>query len=212
LAEQNSIVSLPSLDERFDQRLRRSSKYIRIKKGDPLQDPLHNFYILISGKIKIYQLNIDNLKELTISLLTAGDMFDVIPLLDGKNHDVISEALEESHLLEVPIDSVREMIDEEPTFRKFLFLYIAKQLRQSEELASDLALHSTSQRLIKLILQKSKLLEGLSREEIAKLIGTVRQVLDRHIHELKERGAIATGRNRIEIKDIQKILENFEKI
>jgi CRP-like cAMP-binding protein len=89
-------------------------------------------------------------------------------------------------------------------------------MRSIEELATDLSLYSTSERLIKLILNNitpkgiKSLLHNLSRTEIANLIGTVRHVVDRHINELKDDGAIEVKRKQIIIKDIQKLLKKLK--
>ncbi len=71
-------------------------------------------------------------------------------------------------------------------------------MRHIEELACDLSLYTTQQRLIKLILQNISrgdehhftLIYDISHSEIAKLIGTVRHVVERHLHALKSDGAI----------------------
>lgn len=80
------------------------------------------------GKIKTYQLNLDNAKEQTIFILREGDMFDTITLLDGEAHDVMYEAMEETTAFEMPIENVRCMIEHNPEFNKKFFPYIAKQI------------------------------------------------------------------------------------
>ena len=91
-------------------------------------------------------------------------------------------------------------------------------MRHTEELATDLALHSTQERLIKLILKnlspnknhKFSLIHNLSHIEIAKLLGTVRQVVERHLGVLKNENAITINEDRhIEISNIQKLLDKF---
>jgi DNA-binding transcriptional regulator LsrR (DeoR family) len=87
-----------------------------------------------------------------------------------------------------------------------------------EELSSDLSLYSTSERLIKLLLQnldpnnimKYNLLQGLSNTEIAKLIGTVRHVVERHLKALKEDGTIETRNKNVQILDAGKLLDKIK--
>ena len=97
------------------------------------------------------------------------------------------------------------------------FSYLAQQMRHMEELATDLSLYSTSERLIKLLLQnldpnnrlKYKLIQGLSNTEIAKLIGTVRHVVERYLKTLKSDGIIMTKNKDIQILDTNKLLEKI---
>ncbi|OQX57187.1 MAG: cyclic nucleotide-binding protein, partial [Helicobacteraceae bacterium 4484_230] len=52
-------------------------------QGDDL---LEHFYIILSGRMKVYDINLESSREQTLFLLTRGDMFDTITLLDGRPH------------------------------------------------------------------------------------------------------------------------------
>ena len=178
-------------------------------------DFLKYFYILVEGKIKTYQINFQNAKEMTIFIYTRGDMFDVITLLDNQAHDVAYEVIENAKVLRLPIQRVRYWLNNDTTFNKKFFPYLAAQMRHTEELASDLALHDTRERLINLLIDnmnpskhfKYNLLQNLSNSEIAKLLGTVRHVIERTLKELKADELIETSRRNIKIKNFQKLLE-----
>ncbi len=91
------------------------------KKGETLfcgNQLAKYFYIIISGTIKCYQLNLINTKEQTIFVFGKGDMFDVVTLLDKEPHDVVYEALQECELLQFPIQKIREWIETKPEFNK----------------------------------------------------------------------------------------------
>jgi len=196
------------------------TKRVLCKKGESLfsADELKRyFYIVVRGKIKSYQLNLNNAKEQTIFIFRRGDMFDTIILLDGKPHDVMYKALEDSELLQLPIEKVRELLATDQNFNKIFFPYLARQMRSMEETATDLSLYSTSERLIKLLIEnidpgnmmKYDLLQGLSHTEIAKLIGTVRHVVERHLKALKEEGTIDVKNKKLQILDAKKLLEKI---
>ncbi len=176
------------------------------------------FYIVTKGRVKAYQLNLHNAREQTIFIFSKGDMFDTITLLDDEPHDVMYEALEEGEVMQLPMEKVREWITIYPQFNRKFFPYLAAQMRHTEELATDLSLHTTSQRLVKLLLhqfsQKENndfsLLDNLSHSEIAKLIGTVRHVVERHLHTLKEEGLIAQEEKKhLTITNYKKLLEKY---
>jgi len=201
--------------------INRYSKRMIFKKGETLfthGELKEYFYIVIYGKIKSYQLNLDNAKEQTLFVYREGDMFDTIILLDGQDHDVMYEVMEKSEVLQMPIAYVRELISTNKEFNSKFFPYLAQQMRHMEELSEDLSLYGTSERLIKLLLQnidqnnrlKYNLLQGLSNTEIAKLIGTVRHVVERHLKALKEDGSIESKHKNIQILDTGRLLDKIK--
>ena len=218
--EKYDIKLLDTLDITIKNEIDQYAKLVQFYKNDTpfLNDELMKyFYIIIEGKMRTYQLNLKNSKEQTIFILKSGDMFDTITLLDHKPHDVMYEVLENTKALKIPIEHVRVWLRKDDLFSKNFFIYLASQMRHTEELATDLSLHDTLERLIKLLAQnldpnnrsKYNLLHNLSHSDIAKLIGTVRHVVERHLNSLKNRGAIEASRKYLEVKDLKKLLENL---
>ena len=176
---------------------------------------LEYFYIIAGGKVKVYEINFETNREQTLYMLVRGDMFDVVTLLDNEEHNLASEILEDGVAICFPIDKVREWIDRFPDFKQLIFKYVAMQMRNTEELAIDLSLHDTRERLLKLLLQNIEMIDKrgvdilskLSHTEIANLIGTVRHIIDRHIKELKKEGVLEDKRRSISLKNAKKVLE-----
>ncbi|WP_331862282.1 Crp/Fnr family transcriptional regulator [Sulfurovum sp.] len=175
------------------------------------------FFFVLDGRIKVSQVDLASGKEQTLKILTHGDMYDVVTLLDNKLHDNLLHALDEVTIIVFPMEVVKRWMHEDPDFNKLLFPYIAKQFRDIEELALDLSFYDTATRLLKLISKnidhqdqsRLGLLHDLSHEEIASLIGTVRKVLNRHIQTLKSEGIIDVEHKNIKLKDTQKLLDQL---
>ena len=183
-------------------------------------DSLDWFYIIVSGKVKVYDINFETNREQTLYLLVRGDMFDVVTLLDGALHELAVDVLEAGEALRFPIEKVREWMRENRNFEKLIFKYVANQIRQVENLAIDLSLYETKDRLLKLLLKNRELmnkkginlLENLSHTEIASLIGTVRHIIDRHLKELKNKEVIDKEKKSIILKDATKVLEMLKSL
>jgi len=199
------------------------AEVVRFSKKDVLfdaDDAMMYFYIFLGGKVKISQINLTNGKEQTIYLMRRGDMYDTVTLLDGKVHEVLVEILEEGSAMKIPIGKAREWMYDYPIFGEIVLKYVATQLRKVEELATDLTLFDTQERLIKLILQSMEtkdhegknILDGLSHTEIANLIGTVRHVVDRHIKKLKEEGVLEDERRKVSLKSREKLLDRVKSL
>lgn len=177
------------------------------------------FYFILSGKVKISQINLSNAREQTIKLLTRGDMFDVLTLLDNQEHDYIATVLEEGQALEVPIEDVRALMHSSDSFNSFMLSYIAKEMRSLEDLALDLSLHDVYERLVHLLARNTvnergksrlELIDNLSHEELAALVGSVRKVVNRNLQRLKDEGVIEISRKKIELKNLQNLLEKLD--
>jgi len=221
--QKNEIELLSNLSHTFEDEFYKYAKSREFKKGSSpfyADDLLKYFYIIVDGRIKTYQYNINNDKEQTIFIYKRGDMFDVISLLDNKAHEITYEVLEDCKLLELPIERVRYWLNNDITFNQKFFPYLAAQMRHTEELATELSIYDTKDRLINLLIQnlnpenkfKYNLLQNLSNSEIAKLIGTVRHVIERTLKQLKQDEIIQTKRKNIIVTNFQKLLEKTSQM
>lgn len=214
------IQPIELVNQRLHQEVEKYGKIEEFSKKQLLFSPSQmqeKFFFVLDGRIKVSQVNLEDGKEQTLKILTAGDMYDVVTLLDAKVHENILEALDDVKIIVFPIAIVREWMYHDRQFNQLLFPYIAQQFRDMEELALDLSFYDTSKRLLKLISKnivqpnsgRKSLIHDLPHEELAALIGTVRKVLNRHIQKLKKDGIIDVTRKNIEIKDTQKLLDNL---
>ena len=173
-----------------------------------------NIHFIISGRLKVYQVN----REHIIFILSKGDMFDILLLLDDEPHEIFWEALDDMELLKISLNDMQKWIIIHPEINKTLLHYVANRMRQLENIATDISLHNTLVRLTNLLLaningktNKLQLINNLPNEEIAGLIGTTRAVVNRHIQELKKCGAITVHRKAIDVKNIETLLSIAEE-
>ena len=196
-------------------------KDLYFKKGeDPLSsvDTERYFYFVMSGKIKIYQIDLESGRELTLYMLSHGDMFDVVSLLDGQPNDYISEVLEDCHIIQVPLADVQQLILQDNKFRQYFYSYIAQQLKSMENLAVSLSFYDVYQRVIQLFARFTEMREGkpvlkvidnINHEELAAMVGSVRKVVNRSLQKLKKDGIIEVSRKKIHIKNFQRLLDKL---
>lgn len=176
------------------------------------------FYLIVSGKLKVFKSNPETGREHTVFVLSNGDVFDVLSLLDTKPHDVYWEALTKLEALRIPMNQMRLWINEYPAMHKAILYYLGDRMRQLMDVATDVTLHSTLVRLAALLLKningetrKLELINNLPNDEIAGLIGTTRSVVSRHIQELKRCGAISVSRKKINVKNLEVLLSIAEE-
>ncbi|MGB5822204.1 MAG: Crp/Fnr family transcriptional regulator [Saonia sp.] len=176
------------------------------------------FHFIVSGRLKVYKSNPDTGREHTVFVLSSGDVFDVLSLLESKPHDVYWEALDTLEVLKIPMDEMRHWINEFPEIHKSILYYLGNRMQQLMDVATDVTLHSTLVRLSGLLLKningetrQLELINNLPNDEIAGLIGTTRAVVSRHIQELKRCGAISVSRRQINVKNLELLLHIAEE-
>lgn len=179
---------------------------------------IFHFYIISSGRIKMYNVDEISQKEHTLFLLKKGDVFDLFCLLDGIKHQVYYECLDNIKVLAIPMDYLRDWLNKNPSYYQNFLSYAGKMMRNLEDNFSQLIFTNISTRLLKLLLDnvdkdsnQLELINDLPNKELAHLIGSTRAVVNRHLQLLKKNGAISIARNHLEINNISLLLKELEK-
>ena len=214
----NLFANLPAqLIEDFQQEFQISEW----RKGDYIDSDLltQRFFVVIEGNLEIKQSNPDTGREATLDMLYAGDCFDLMVLLDDQPHDVIISPLTTVKLLSVKLSTMRHWLWTYPEFNQQFMPYIAKKMREKEQQASSLVLYDVSTRLSRIILQhinkikfytgtkedehQHHLVNGLDDETLARMTGSVRQVINKQLQHWKKEGTIDKKRKQLIVKDLE---------
>ncbi len=218
-----------ALPEALIQEIAQNFHLIQWHKGDFINPDnlMTQFYFLQTGQLEMKRNNPDTGREVTLDLLFSGDSFDIITLLDGKPHDVILDIVTPSiQLISVPMAMMRKWIWIYPELNQQFLPYLAGKMREQEDRASSFVLHDMSTRLSRLILkhinkiqcytgakedeQKSHLINGLSDEALARMIGSVRQVVNKQLQYWRSQGIINKKRNQLIINDLDAIYKEAD--
>ena len=174
----------------------------------------YKFFIILSGRLKMYQIDVENGREFTVFLLSQNDVFDVVSLLDGLKHSMNFETIDDVEVLYAPIDVMRDWIENHPKINKTLLPYLGRCMRMLEINLTDNVLSDIPTRLAKLILSnvnesshQLQLINDLSNDEIANIIGSTRAVVNRKIQIFKKAGMLDIHRKSISIKDLNLLLD-----
>jgi CRP-like cAMP-binding protein len=180
---------------------------------------MKRFFVVIDGQLEIKQSNPDTGREATLDMLYAGDCFDLMVLFDDQPHNVIISPLTTVKSLSVTLETMRHWLWTYPEFNQQFMPYLAKKMREKEQQASSLILHDVTTRLSRIILKhinKIKFYDGLKEEEhqhhlvnglndetLARMTGSVRQVINKQLQFWKKDGVIDKKRNQLIIKDLE---------
>jgi len=177
------------------------------------------FHILLDGQLEIKRSNPDTGREVTLEMLYPGDNFDVISLLDDKTHDVIISPLTTLKLISVPIETMRQWLWTYPQLNRQFLPYLARKMREQEDLTTDIALHDVTTRLSRILLKhidkikaysgapecehETHLINNLSDDVLARMVGSLRQVINKHLQHWKSEGILDKKRCQLMIKDLE---------
>lgn len=180
---------------------------------------IHKIAIIANkGRMKISATNQNTGEEYIAYILTFGDFFNVTTLFDGKKDHLQAVALDDLDIFYCSIDVARGWINHLEDFNKNLLKYLLERLRMVQKFNLDKNFYSIEIRLAKLIFENIvsdenplNLINDLSHEEIAKMLGTSRAVVNRNLQKLKKDNLIDIKRKNILIKDYKKMKDYIEQ-
>lgn len=169
-------------------------------------EPPQAMYTIVTGRVKLTRLA-PNGREQIVNVMGAGQHFNAVPIFDEGTCPVNIEAITDVDLLVLPIEQMRQLVAEHPPLALALLREFAGRLRHMVNLIDNIALHSVQGRLAQLLLnrasalEKGELMAPLTQAEMAAMIGTVREMVSRTLHQFEVQGFIRIERGAIAICD-----------
>ncbi len=215
-----------ALDQSVLDELLRNFKTSTWKKGETIDHEIGQKYchFIIQGRLKVTQVDPLTGRSIAPFLLSQGDIFDVFSLLDGDEHVVFPVALDEVIVLYMPLKDARQCLCEHPEFNQQFLPYLGEMMRHLEHFGTSLVFHDTTTRLASLILRHThpkedphthhcevRLINNLSHESLAEMIGSVRSVVSSQIHKLKDEGIIFSKRGHLAVQNLEKLLHKIDR-
>ena len=183
-----------------------------LKKGDVLfrkGDEGTALYIIIKGRMKIAVPSKLG-DEITLAILSQGDFFGEMALLDSLPRSADATAVEETLLYVLNrSDFLSFLIHNENAVRSILYA-LSSRLRKTDDFLTEVCFLNISARLARRLLEMSESLIHenktgssmelkLTQKDLASLLGTTRETINRELKILRDRGIVSTSRNLITI-------------
>lgn len=207
----------PFAPEEFKRELSLRSQKVHIKANTMIGYPgseCHASPIIVSGSLKVYLL-LESGRE--ILLYTIGPretcMFTNLSILKKLPYPAYALAEVDTVGLLLDAHTVKDFFDKYPQWRNFVLEMIVKNLYGLLTMLNELFSKRVDKRLIKYLYERSfnnRLLK-ITHEELAKDIGTAREVISRLLKDLERDGIIELGRGEIKIRDVERLREEIEK-
>ncbi len=194
----------PAEIEAVASRLRDRSYRRRETVLDP-HTPADRVYLVKSGAVRIYQLSAEG-REVTTAILRPGQLLGTSALVGVGERSAFAEATEDSYICEATAEEFLRILAGHPLLATKVTVALARQLLRLEQQLERLALQQVPVRLAQVLLQLAEdnggpLPEGLTHEELAKLIGSTRETVTKILAGFAERGLVELGYRRLTITD-----------
>lgn len=171
-------------------------------------------YFIRSGVVKTLRVD-ENGNEQVINLLQPGEMFPHVGFFDEGPYPSTAEAIQEAHLLVIRVDDFNELLMEYPRIAIKVMKMMGHQITQLAKRIQEFISDDVQHRIIHTLLRmagKSINEDGsasidmpITNQDLANMVGTSRETINRIFNQLKKDGIIEANRKRIYIPNIDEL-------
>ena len=168
-------------------------KHATFDKGDYIfseGDTDQRMYLLEQGRVKLIRTSSDDRVQL-LSIHAPGEVLGEIPVFDPHGGPRTASAVSMSHgtrVVWLEHDALFAWLDEHPRVAIDMLQVMASRQRGNNERISDLVFMDVPARLAKTLLN---LPHDLTQEELAQLVGSSRETVNKALMDFSNRGWIA---------------------
>ena len=184
-------------------------------------EPCEGLYFVVDGQVRLVKTSAYG-REHVMAVLGPGATFNDIAIFDGGPNSDSAVAVGRTTIGFVPKGAVTRLIDSHPEVAKAALKLLSSRQRTLGQVVEDLALRDVTARIARLLLgcvgrhdhiveQAHRACARITHQEIATMVGSVREVVQRALKQLQRDGAISVERSRIEVLDPAK-LERWAQI
>ena len=145
-----------------------------------------------------------------MNLYSTNDFFGFEPILENGNYTESAVAMQDTELISIPRHDFLLMIQSHPDVSKSFIHLLCKKVADRETQLLNLAYNSVRQRTAEALLKSETLKDAqsaiaISREDLAKMVGTASESVIRVLSDFKDEGLIEIEGGKIRIKEPAKL-------
>ena len=173
-----------------------------------------SLFAIISGRVKVF-IGDEEGREIILKILGPGDFFGEMSMIDSEPRSASVSSLEPCVFKVLSHQAFEQCLVKAPRIATLVMQSLAKRLRDADRKISTLALMDVYGRVASTLLDLAiddggKLVVGekLSQQDIANMVGASREMVNRILKDLSDRGYISVESKTITIHD-QKLPPSF---
>jgi len=185
----------------------------RYRTGEPVVwegDICTALYFVQSGAIEIYRTAMDG-REHALGIIYPGDGFNLVPVLGRiEENPASARCVQDSRLLVISKENMQKLFKRYPNLITQLAAEMAGRLQKMTQQAGALALQTVRQRLAAFLIKMADNADDngeifWTRDAMARQIGTVRDVIGRHLKRMEEEGILRRDRGDLDLLDRERL-------
>ena len=164
-----------------------------------------SLFAIVSGRVKVFIGDSEG-REIILKILGPGDFFGELALIDKQPRSASVSTLDNSVLKVLSHHAFEMALEKAPRIAVSVMIALAKRLRDADRKISTLALMDVYGRVSHTLLElaitnNGKLVVGekLSQQDIANMVGASREMVNRILKDLSDRGYISVESKSITI-------------
>ncbi len=173
------------------------------------------FYFVMSGMVKLFASSAEG-REFIVRLAYGGDSFNDDNIFDKGPNALSAMAMSPVMLYGLSWRDLSQVLNSYPQINSRIAEVFAARQRYLLRLAAELVFKNVTGRLAGLLLEREKLARAggeqvkITQQEMAFMIGTVREIVSRSLRELEAMGTISLKHNQIVITNRNTLSELSE--
>ena len=202
-----SIDMFSELDDTLLEPIVAQSKTLDLQRGDVLfqsGDDSSDLYIVTRGRIAIGNRSFDG-RESLVALMESGDLFGEMPLFSNDGRSAEARALEESTVVVIPYQPVKDLYDENPSLLWRVVEMLVSRLKSTDIALADTMFLDvtgrTAKRLLEMAGESDEFQLPITQEELAGMIGASRERVNKSISSFIKLGWLSQSGEKYIILD-----------
>src|SRR6476660_6395665 len=156
-----------------------------------------SLYMIQSGKVKVF-IGDEEGREIILKILGPGAFFGEMSMIDKQPRSASVTTIEASNFLVLAHAAFERCVEKEPRIANVVMQCLAQRVREADRKIGTLALMDVYGRVASTLLELSvysdgKLMVGekLSQQDLANMVGASREMVNRILKDLSDRGFIS---------------------
>jgi CRP/FNR family transcriptional regulator len=182
----------------------------KVNKGEAIfseGDEGKGFYVVLEGRVKIYKVSAEG-KEQILHIFGQGQPFGEVPVFAGQKFPANAQAISKGCVLFFPRNAFVALITENPSLSLNMLAILSSKLREFTVQIENLSLKEIPARLASYLIyladeQQSDdaVTLGISKGQLASILGTIPETLSRIFAKLSGQGLIRVQGPKISLLD-----------
>lgn len=166
-----------------------------------VDDSCNSFVMVLSGGIRVIRPTLSG-REILLYRVLPGDscVLTVSCLMGHSSYPARGIVENDVQLAALSLTSFNLLLEKSPPFRQMVFQYFADRVHRLMELVEGVTFQPVEQRLAALLAERAPRLD-VTHQMLADEVGTVREVISRHLKEFERRGYVELGRGIVHVVD-----------